>query len=259
VSTPYADLALLGAYLARRDPPGLTADDPVDVLVLCGSAVLPSFDVAAAAVREGAAARIVVTGGIGHSTPYLYAAVAGHPTYADVPTAGRAEAAIIEEILVRHHRVPVSLVSTEEESTHCGQNAELSLRLLASEPEAPRTIAVVQDPTMQRRTHASFEHWAAEWPGADRPAIRSHAPFVPVVDAGGAGEAHGRPSWTLDRFRDLVLGEIRRLTDDADGYGPRGTGFIGHVDIPDAVVAAAERLRRSQPAVDRDQARDQTL
>ena len=247
-ATEYADLTVIGAYLARRDEPGLTADHPADVLVLCGSAVLRSLTVAAEALRDGAAARILVTGGLGHSTAYLREAVAGHPVYRDTDTAGRTEAAVISEILTRHLGVPAALLMTEEESTNCGQNAELSLRMLAARAEPTRSLLVVQDPTMQRRTHAGFDRWR----GADRPEIRSHAPFVPVVGKDGAGETAADPVWTLDRFRDLALGEISRLTDDEHGYGPRGAGFIVHVDLPDDVVAAHRRLRAAHPGAARD-------
>lgn len=39
------------------------------------------------------------------------------------------------------------------------------------------------------------------------------------------------------------MGEIPRLRDDADGYGPNGRGFIAHVDIPPEVEAAFAELR----------------
>ena len=39
------------------------------------------------------------------------------------------------------------------------------------------------------------------------------------------------------------MGEIPRLTDDADGYGPRGKNFIAHVDIPTEVRAAHAALQ----------------
>jgi len=39
-----------------------------------------------------------------------------------------------------------------------------------------------------------------------------------------------------------VMGEIPRLRNDADGYGPKGRGFIVAVDIPPAVEAAYDRL-----------------
>src|SRR4249919_14353 len=97
-ATGYDDLAVIGAYLARRDAEAL--DRPADVLVLCGSAVLRSLTIAAEALARGVVGRILVTGGIGHSTPYLREAVARHLVYADVDTDGRAEAAIIAEILV---------------------------------------------------------------------------------------------------------------------------------------------------------------
>ena len=49
----------------------------------------------------------------------------------------------------------------------------------------PRSLVLVQDPTMQRRTHAAFDRWR----GADEPEVRSHAPFVPVVGEHGVGES----------------------------------------------------------------------
>ncbi len=258
MTTEYDDLATLGEFLARRDVPAPTPDRPADLLVLCGSAVLRSLTIAADALHGGAVQRILVTGGIGHSTPYLSNAVAAHPTYADTETAGRTEAAVFAEILVRHLDVPPDLIRTEEESTNCGQNAEYSLRLLlADSASAPRMLVLVQDPTMQRRTHAAFDHWR----GDEGPEVRSHAPFVPVVGEHGVGEhgvgehgvgehggdSAGEPVWSLDRFRDLTLGEITRLTDDEHGYGPRGAGFIVHVDIPAEVAAAHARLRAAYP------------
>ena len=247
MTTAYDDLTSLGAFLARRDQPALGPGDPVDLLVLCGSGVLRSLTVAAEALHGGAVARILVTGGVGHSTAYLRDAVAAHPSYDGTETAGRTEAAIIAEILERHLDIPRALLRTEEESTNCGENAEYTVRLLAG-ADQPTSLVVVQDPTMQRRTHAAFDRWR----GPDGTAIRSHAPFVPVVGDRGAGESVGDPVWTIDRFRDLVLGELGRLTDDEHGYGPRGAGFIPHVDIPDAVAAAHARLRTTYPGATRD-------
>lgn len=49
--------------------------------------------------------------------------------------------------------------------------------------------------------------------------------------------------WDVDRYVNLLMGEIPRLMDNENGYGPKGKGFIAHVDIPDAVLAAFEELR----------------
>lgn len=40
----------------------------------------------------------------------------------------------------------------------------------------------------------------------------------------------------------LLLSEVPRLRDDAQGYGPKGRGFIAHVDLPEEVGAAWQRL-----------------
>ncbi|MNI99050.1 hypothetical protein D3C73_1580300 [compost metagenome] len=48
--------------------------------------------------------------------------------------------------------------------------------------------------------------------------------------------------WDMQRFISLIMGEIPRLKDDENGYGPNGKGFIGHVDIPKEVLEAYEIL-----------------
>jgi uncharacterized SAM-binding protein YcdF (DUF218 family) len=243
------DLSRIAAYLARRDLPTLSRSDlpePADVLVLCGSAVLRSVETAAAALRDELVARILVSGGIGHSTEHLAQAVHDHPRYRDVPTASRPEAAVIADLL-RRHGVPGSAIDTEEESTNCGENAQLSVDLLMREPATARSILLVQDPTMQRRTHASFRRALRDSPGVR---LWSHAPFVPSVpdpDAREVRDPDGNVVWSIGRFSALVLGEIQRLHDDEHGYGPRGAGFIDHVDVPDDVLTAYRRLRRTRP------------
>ena len=39
------------------------------------------------------------------------------------------------------------------------------------------------------------------------------------------------------------MGEIPRLTDDAEGYGPAGKDFIAHVEIPAEIRVAFQRLQ----------------
>ena len=43
----------------------------------------------------------------------------------------------------------------------------------------------------------------------------------------------------------LLTGEIRRLRDDEHGYGPRGKGFLPHVDIPEDVMDAWRHIMNS--------------
>ena len=54
-------------------------------------------------------------------------------------------------------------------------------------------------------------------------------------------EIHGM--WEMGHYIDLLMGEIPRLTDDENGYGPRGKDFIAHVDVPENVRQAFEELQ----------------
>jgi hypothetical protein len=49
--------------------------------------------------------------------------------------------------------------------------------------------------------------------------------------------------WDIDRYINLLMGEIPRLRDDENGYGPKGKNFIAHVDIPEAVDEAFKQLK----------------
>lgn len=242
-----ADLDVIARFLARRDVDALDAA-AADVLVLCGSAVLASVRVAADAYHRGAVARILVTGGVGHSTAHLQEAVGRHPRYRDVATAHRPEAAVLADVLRTHHDVPDAAITIEQESTNCGENAQFSVDLLHRNPPPARSLLLVQDPTMQRRTHACFERFLRQDPGA---VVRSRAPFVPVVTAGDVRDPDGQVVWSLERFTALLLGEVRRLHDDEEGHGPRGAGFIDHVDVPVEVLDAHRRLLDAHPGAAR--------
>jgi uncharacterized SAM-binding protein YcdF (DUF218 family) len=242
----------IAAYLARRDVASLSpAVVPrADVLVLCGSAVLAAIDIAATAFHDGVADRLLVSGGVGHSTPYLRQTVREDPRYGDVPTHARPESAIITEILRRHHAVPDAAILIEDKSINCGENAKLSVELLQLKPWKLRSILLLQDPTMQRRTHECFRRSLRDAAGVG---VFSYAPFVPTVpatatrDARNVHDEDGRTVWSMRRFTALLLGEMRRLHDDEQGYGPRGADFIDHVDIPSDVMGASQRLAAAHP------------
>jgi len=236
----------LAAFLARRDIPSLAAAPRCDAIVVCGSAVLATVRAAVELLRAGAAPRILFSGGVGHSTPLLYAAVAADPALAGRVDAAapRSEAAVLRDVAVALGAPRYALL-VEEASSNCGANAALSRAALAAAGlPAPSALLIVQDPTMQRRTHASFE---LAFAGSET-ALYSWAPFVPTVAAAAAGGAplglEPRGVWDDERFLALLLGEVPRLRDAPGGYGPSGAGFIAHVDIPAAVAAAHEEVAR---------------
>ncbi|QNE21467.1 YdcF family protein [Kribbella qitaiheensis] len=214
------DLRTLGRYLARRDIDELGRK--VDLLVLMGSAVLESVEVTASAFHQKVTERILISGGIGHSTRYLIEAIELRGL-GQVDTAGRPESHIFRDLLIGRGVSPAA-IEVEDRSTNCGENAEFSRQLV----QTATSLLLIQDPTMQRRTHASFER---AFPGTE---LISFAPVIP-------------DGWSGRRFVSLVLGEIRRLHDTPEGYGPRGANHIGHVDVPPHVLLAYRNVAAEHP------------
>ncbi|TDZ36158.1 Protein YdcF [Colletotrichum trifolii] len=152
------------------------------------------------------------------------------------------------------HDMDKLLVVVEDQSTNCGANASESRKVLeACGVTSPRSIVVVQDPTMSRRTVATFRKTYADlsprlvsWPtftprvALDLEFVTSNSstesPIQQLQYADRRGViTHDEGLWGLTRFVDLIMGEIPRLRDDENGYGPKGKNFLVHVDIPQDV------------------------
>lgn len=232
----------LGQWLATDDSAALAAASDVGLVVLAGNAVVPAID---AACKQAAERHIplLISGGIGHSTPFLYAAVARHPRYNTLPTTGRSEAAILADIAIRFWNIPKENVLVEDKSTNCGENAAFTRDMMAAHQLAPAQAILVQDPTMQRRTAATF---ARVWRGLAHQVNWFNLPgIVPtlVTTPRDTRFAAGEGMWSVDRYLSLIVGEIPRLRNDKDGYGPDGRDFIEAVTIPDPVFTAWHTLR----------------
>ena len=50
--------------------------------------------------------------------------------------------------------------------------------------------------------------------------------------------------WNMERYITLLMGEIARLSDNADGYGPNGKNYIAHVEVPIEVSNAFMELKK---------------
>lgn len=230
----------VGQWLAQDD---LQSDRPVDVVILTGNAVIPTID-AACRVSAEQNVPLLISGGIGHSTTFLYAAIAKHPRYNTLPTTGRAEAAILADIATRFWKIPAERVLVEDQSTNCGENARFSWDMIKHRGLKAERVLVVQDPTMQRRTMATFARVCQDEPVS--PTWVSHPGLTPVLQNGDNGlrfSGVNKGLWPVERYLSLVLGELPRLRDDINGYGPAGRDFITHVDIPADVDAAWHVLR----------------
>ena len=249
-----SDLNKIIKFLAKRDVDLLEKQslnaahnlDKVDLIILLGNSIPYSLKVTANAYINKIADKIMIVGGIGHSTDYLRDNVSKHPIFSDTPVLGRSEADIFKDILIQHFSVDESSILLENKSLNCGSNAVEALKILKEHAMYPKSIILIQDPTMQLRSYASFlKAWSFEKSTAK---FINYAPFVPLVE-----ESFGKLSfvntevdglWDMERFLSLVLGEIPRLLDNEHGYGPRGKGFIEHIDIPTDILSAYENLRK---------------
>ncbi|MCU6214492.1 YdcF family protein [Enterobacter bugandensis] len=239
-----AAINTVGAWLAQDDLSVTRQAPEIDAVILAGNAVIPTID-AACRIASQIDVPLLISGGIGHSTPFLYEAIRNHPRYHTLPVAGRAEASILADVARTFWQIPEARLWVEDRSTNCGENARFSWNMLKERQRKSGRVLVVQDPTMQRRTMATFARVCRDEPAS--PQWISHPGFTPALQNGTEGvEFSGVNAglWPVDRYLSLVLGELPRLYDDVNGYGPAGRDFIAHVAFPEAVTAAWKQLQQ---------------
>ena len=255
------DLNTISAWLAlddfastppesRRQPRPI--DAPIDAIVLFGNQVVAALTAACQLAHVHPRALLLFSGGVGHSTHFLFENLAASdfaPLVRDGSLAPHmGEAAMYAIVARRAFSVAASRIVVEGQSTNGGENARFSLRLLMQEGLAGSATLLIQDPVIQRR---SVLTWQCETERAGQPSpVYSHAAFVPRVEPCPQGlpqliPAHSRATWTINRYIGLLLGEIARLQDDENGYGPRGKNFLPHIDIPSEVWASYQRVLSS--------------
>ncbi|MFJ2973942.1 ElyC/SanA/YdcF family protein [Kluyvera sp. NPDC087067] len=232
----------LGAWLAQNDFAGQPGKQDTQLVVMAGNAVMPTIDAACRLANESGGT-LLVSGGIGHSTGFLYQAIAEHPRYCTLRVDEQPEAQLLAEIAHQFWHIPRERIVVEDRSTNCGENAWFTRRVLEEKGIHAVRATVVQDPTMQRRTMATF---ARVWQGVSNPPEwLSYPGYQPVLENTPNGVSWRQPVeglWPIARYLALIVGELPRLRDNAQGYGPLGKGFIAHVDIPDEIEAAWQLL-----------------
>jgi uncharacterized SAM-binding protein YcdF (DUF218 family) len=209
--------------------------ESVDCLIILGSSLTSLPHLAANIFNQKLVKKIMLVGGIGHSTHYLYDNILMHPYLKGVPTNNRAEADIYKDILVQYYHIEEQNILVENQSTNCGSNAKEALHLLHNAGINASSFILMQDPTMQLRTYASFLH---EWHD-EQALLINYSPYIPQIilqDDTPLITDIDEKAWDIDRFVSLLLGEIPRLHDTSLGYGPQGKNFIAHVHIPDEIL-----------------------
>lgn len=268
-----SDINLLSHFLSDLSPNPLTSGYEIDTIAICASSVLHGAETIFRRLADGSliTKTLILCGGVGHSTQLIWDAVARHPEYSVLTdqVQGQPEARVLEMILNRFFDVSGikargCRVLIEDRSTNCGANAAETRKVLEAADgtlSVPKRIMIVQDPTMSLRTRASFEKVYVDV--SEPPKFIGFPVFVPTVETSReqrqmrldvveaehsqidfqASEVPQDQLWDMTRFIELIVGEIPRLRDDENGYGPRGRNFIAHVNVPKKVDKAWQRVR----------------
>ena len=236
---------VLGRFCGKRDIPYLTTEElerkynfsKVDVMVLFGGSIIYGGDVLANAIKNNIAKKYIIVGGVGHTTEALRIKI--NKEFPSIGTNGLSEAEIFAKYLKYKYELEVNYL--ECNSTNCGNNITFLLELLKQNNISFNSILLAQDSTMQHRMEAGLRKYIN-----DNITIINYAVYsakVIVKNSKLAFEDEILGMWDMDRYITLLMGEIPRLADNEDGYGPRGKGFIAHVDIPNEVEEAFLELK----------------
>ena len=237
-------LNILGNFCGKRDIAELTSEQlqdkygikQADVLVLFGGSIIYGGDVLAEAMKNGVAKKYIIVGGVGHTTEALRKKFRKEMPQLDVDDLSEAE--IFKNYLKLKYKLEPDLL--ECKSTNCGNNITYLLDLLKESGLIYESIILLQDSTMQRRMEAGLRKYIDK--NID---IINYAVYSVNVVVKNGRLSYERPisgMWDLEKYMSLLMGEIQRLSDNENGYGPKGKNFIEHVEIPAEVKKAYDEL-----------------
>ncbi|QGG60908.1 ElyC/SanA/YdcF family protein [Loigolactobacillus bifermentans] len=237
---PAVALNQLLAYLAHSETTTLATFQP-DLVILAGNS-LPSLTLLAGEVAQKQHCPLLLVGGHGHATQHLVDQL----QHADLlplaqSTRGVSEAGLNGMVLARQGlQQPIYY---ERLSRNTGENARFAWQVVQRYQLSAKRVALLQDPFLQRRTWLTFvENWPLTTQfysvNPELPQFRTLTPALKTVPASAA------QWWSQPYLLALAVGEIQRLQDTPQGYGPNGAGFIPHVKVPVPVLQAAAALQQ---------------
>lgn len=229
-------------FLAASEikPADLPNGEKFGLLILAGNS-LPLLTAAAGEVlANGFVDKILLSGGIGHATHYL------RENYRKIGfdfSEIMSEAEMNRVYLQEHFDIPSDCLLVENQSTNSGENARFSRQVMQEQlPGVPQRILLLTDPLLQRRTKATFQLY---WDEVD---LYNFSPFVPKLTVFDEEMCFSpevlNGCWQQNYFVNLALGEIPRLRNNSDGYGPKGKNFIVDVAIPPAIETTFSALTK---------------
>lgn len=238
------NINILGQFCGKRDVAELTSEQlqkkygipQVDVMVLFGGSIMCGGEILAQAMKNGIAKKYIIVGGEGHTTETLR--VKMHNVFPDIETAGLPEAQVFARYLKNQYGLEPDFL--ECNSTNCGNNITYLLELLRENGISYKSIILSQDATMQHRMEAGLRKYVNGDVQIINYAVYSAKVIVKNNDLAYENEIWGM--WEIERYISLLMGEIPRLSDNEYGYGPKGKGFIAHVEISAEVRNAFNEL-----------------
>lgn len=236
---------ILGDFCGVRDLDELTREnlknkfnlEKVDVAVLFGGSIISGGDIFAAAMKNNLAKKYIIVGGAGHTTETLREKMRGVLKKKFSPEITEAE--LFNSYLEEKYNLRADFL--ECESTNCGNNITFLLSLLEKNNLPCENILLIQDATMQRRMAATLQKYFGE-----KIIINFAAYKVKVIVENDELKFEKIPAgmWNLERYAKLLTGEIFRLQDNSEGYGPKGKNFIAHVEISEKILSAFNFLKK---------------
>ena len=250
---------ILGDFCAKRDVSSLSpqallekaGQTQLDVFVLFGGSILAGVDRLAKAITSKIAKTTIIVGGAGHTTDTLRHQVADlfqDPDLSFEKLKDKSEAEIFQLCLQKRHGLQADFL--ECRSTNCGNNITFLLDLIQEKNIPCTSILLCQDGTMQHRMEATLRKFAPALTiynyAAYQVKVRPNQDLSDPANLASVLEYESEPEgmWSIERYVELLLGEVSRLCDDKQGYGPKGAGYLAHVDIPRQVKQAFEMVKR---------------
>jgi hypothetical protein len=242
------DINTIARFVGERDIPDLEIPtlkshygvNHIDVCVLFGGSIITGGDLFAEAIKNKVSKHYIIVGGAGHTTPTLRKVV--NDMYPELEIADLSEAEIFQKYIQHKYNQQADFLETK--STNCGNNIDNLINLLDEQKINFQTVLMMQDATMMLRMTARMNKMAPNI------LVTDYATYhATVIEREGKLEfAEKIPGmWSMEHYISLLLGEIPRLTDDANGYGPNGKDYIVHVNIPEKVQEAFNRVSAKYP------------
>lgn len=240
------NINIISEFLSKRDIKALNKEalkerygiEQVDLLILFGASIIHGCKLAAQAYKEGIAKRMMIVGGEGHTTNTLRKMI--HSKYPEYDTRNESESEMIAYFMQQEYNITDCLL--EKYSTNCGNNVSNALEVVNELALNPKYVLIMQDSSMQMRMDAGFKKiWTKDVKVINFASYRAKIMVKDEQISFEQNEIEGL--WDIQHYIDLQMGEIPRLSDTKEGYGPKGKNYIAHVDIPSQVELAFEYLK----------------